>query len=314
MEDEAPTVPAELRPVSIRIGSGIRPAVIETPRISSGPLIWPAYFFEELRIDESGIPSGSSLVADVVVTIVSSTERNKVYWREGGRERFRYIHAGDVFVRSAQELVDFRWTKPMVMRILGIRHDKFVTLASDLVTERACEFKPTNAEPDPLVGDLMNQLAANLMSGCPTGGLFGESFCATLGYHALRRYGSSRLKRREYKTGLPARTLARVIDYVLANLATDLTIEDLAAVAGITPWSFQKLFHKSLHRPIHEFVLDARMRTARDLLGKRSLSLAAVASTVGFCHQSHFTQAFRRRLGVTPAEFRLAAGRNVDHP
>ena len=52
--------------------------------------------------------------------------------------------------------------------------------------------------------------------------------------------------------------------------------------------------------PPHQWMLQARVRKAQELLAKGDLPISAIAIDVGFSDQSHFTKAFRRQVGVTP--------------
>ena len=101
--------------------------------------------------------------------------------------------------------------------------------------------------------------------------------------------------------------IARAIDYVEANLAADLSITELAAVAIMSPSWFRECFHAVTGRPVHAYVLERRLQRARRLLSEgrygplRSRpSIQQVAHACGFADQSHLTRAFKRRYGVTP--------------
>jgi AraC family transcriptional regulator len=304
---DALTIPAALRPVMVRTGDDVRPGVTGVVTVSSGPAIWPGYFMEELHLDESELPSGSSLVSHALLSVVACETGSRIFWRDNGRERSRVIHPGDVFVRSDQEFDGFRWNRPLVVRLLGIQHQTLINLDPDAIPESQCSLVSTNAEQDSYISHLLEKLSEDLRDGSPAGNLYGESLCTALALYGLRAHGRYPVRRCEFKGGLPAATLTRIVDYIFANLTRDLTIVELATVAGHTPNSFRKLFEKSVRRPVHQFVLDARIETARALLRRDDADLTSVAAAVGFCHQSHFSEAFRRRAGLSPGRFRAEA-------
>ena len=301
-------LPADLRPVMVRTGDHVRPAVAGEPSLSSGPTFWPGYFLEELRIDSTELPSGSSLTSHAILAVVACDSDTRIFWRDRGRQRTRLVHPGDVFLRSREEFDEFRWNKPMVVRLLGIQHDTLINLTGEAVLS-GCEFVSTNAARDPYIPHVLERLAFDLQAGSPAGGLYGESLCGALALYGLRTHGQRPIRRCEYKNGLPASTLTRVLDYIFANLGHELTILELASVAGHTPNSFRKLFEKSVRRPVHRFVLDARVESAKALLKETDINLSTVATAVGFCHQSHFSDAFRRRTGLSPARYRAEIAR-----
>ena len=303
--------PGDLRPVMVRIGDCVRPAVSGTLLLSSGPSVWPGYFMEELRLDEAEVPSGSSLVSHVLVSVVSCEPGSRVFWRESGREQSRIIHPGDIFVRSHEEFDGFRWNNTLVVRILGIQRRTMANLDPESAPKSECGFASTNAVPDEFIPTLLDKLVLDLQSGSPIGAVYGESLCTALALYGLRSRGQYPLRRCEYKGTLPARTLTRVVDFIFANVAHDLTISQLAWVAGHSPNSFRKLFERSVHRSVHQFVMDARIEVAKTLLKQRGADLTTVAAAVGFCHQSHFCDIFRRRVGLSPGQFRASAGARV---
>lgn len=96
----------------------------------------------------------------------------------------------------------------------------------------------------------------------------------------------------------------RVADYVEANLDQPLTLDDLAAEAGLSAYHFAKMFKISFGQPPHRYVTDRRISKAKELLADASIRLADVALACGFSSQSHFTNSFRRYAGVTPRRFR----------
>lgn len=297
---------AGLRPVMVRTGEHVRPAVSGALSLSSGPKIWPGYFMEELYLDQAALPSGASLVSHVVLSVVACDSDSRVFWRESGREQSRVIHAGDIFARSNQEFDGFRWNKPLFVRLLGIQHQTLANLDPEVALKCECGFRSTNAEPDRFIPVLLEKLALDLRDGSPQGGLFGESLCTALALYGLRSHGQFPFRRCEYRGTLPAPTLARVVDYIFANLAQELTICELARVAGHTPNSFRKLFEKSVHCSIHQFVMNARIEVAKTLLKQREADLRMIAAAVGFCQQSHFGESFRRRVGLSPGRFRAS--------
>jgi len=104
--------------------------------------------------------------------------------------------------------------------------------------------------------------------------------------------------------GLPACKLRRVIEYINDNLAEDLTLAELADVAGMSPHYFSRAFKHSTGTPPHRYVTNCRVERAKRLLADDELPLVEVGFSVGFQNQSHFTTLFHKLTGVTPKAFR----------
>ena len=100
----------------------------------------------------------------------------------------------------------------------------------------------------------------------------------------------------------------KVEDYVRANMANTevrLTLAALARIAGLSPYHFHRRFKERTSMTPHAFVTQERIEQAkRLLLESLEKSLVDVAAAVGCADQGHLCRLFKRKLGVTPAEFR----------
>ena len=103
---------------------------------------------------------------------------------------------------------------------------------------------------------------------------------------------------------LPDARLRRVIDYLDASLASEISLGDLADVAGLSPNYFLTAFKKATGKTPHRFLTEKRVAKACELLSNPQLSLVNVALALGFSSQSHFTTVFGRFMKTTPASYR----------
>jgi AraC-like DNA-binding protein len=100
--------------------------------------------------------------------------------------------------------------------------------------------------------------------------------------------------------------VARVIDYIHANTGANISLVAMAQIAGVSPNHFVLLFTKVTGLTPHQYVLRARIDSAKLHLKDEALSIAEVSRLAGFRTQEHFTKVFRKIVGVTPREFRSA--------
>lgn len=103
---------------------------------------------------------------------------------------------------------------------------------------------------------------------------------------------------------VPAARLKRVIEYMEENLSRNLTLDDLAAIAGLSSAHFSRNFRGVFNESPHRFLVGRRIARACRLLLETEHSLNEVAAQVGYESQSYFTTLFRRETGETPASFR----------
>jgi AraC family transcriptional regulator len=80
-------------------------------------------------------------------------------------------------------------------------------------------------------------------------------------------------------------------------------MSQIANTAAVHPAHLSRAFRKHFHKTPGEYVRDLRAMHAIELL-KRDLPLAEIAMSCGFYDQSHFSRAFKRRFGLSPARFR----------
>lgn len=83
----------------------------------------------------------------------------------------------------------------------------------------------------------------------------------------------------------------------------NLTLSELAVVAGLSAYRLAHSFKRSVGFAPHEYLTCRRIERAKLLLRSGSAP-ADVALAVGFCDQSHLTRHFRHRVGVTPGQYR----------
>ena len=106
----------------------------------------------------------------------------------------------------------------------------------------------------------------------------------------------------------PHSPIGEVQQHVLANLTEDLGVEALAKVANMSPRHFSRVFSRETKISPAEFVELARLDAARRLLEHESKPLKTIAADCGFRDGQHMRDAFRRRLGVSPQQYRSSFG------
>ena len=103
--------------------------------------------------------------------------------------------------------------------------------------------------------------------------------------------------------------IARAIEHVDEHLDSDLTVEDMAALAGLGLVRFRKLFKRHTGLAPRQYLVNARARKAAELLLGGHLKVAEVARLTGFSNEFYFSNAFKRSTGLSPSRFREREGR-----
>ncbi len=113
----------------------------------------------------------------------------------------------------------------------------------------------------------------------------------------------STIERQENFT--PPLLVGKALDFMRTNLHRDISRDETARHAGISPSHFSRLLKERTGRSFTELLRQCRVDLACDLLRTTEKSLAEIADACGFCDQSHFTHIFQDVKGVTPKLFRL---------
>jgi AraC family transcriptional regulator len=96
----------------------------------------------------------------------------------------------------------------------------------------------------------------------------------------------------------------RVLDYISAHVADEITLADLAGVACLSTFHFARMFTRAMGVPPHRYVSHVRLENAMADIVAGRLPLAEIASNARFSSQTSFARAFRRATGMTPGEYR----------
>lgn len=105
--------------------------------------------------------------------------------------------------------------------------------------------------------------------------------------------------------------VAQAQQHVLANLRADLTITELAKASNMSERNFSRVFVRESNVTPAEFVERARVDAARVILESGNAPLKTVAYECGFRDAHHMRSVFKRRLGVSPQQFRVNFGAPV---
>ena len=96
----------------------------------------------------------------------------------------------------------------------------------------------------------------------------------------------------------------RCCEYADAMMGTKLDLRAWAGVLGMSATEFTKRFQEITRQSPYAWFLTRRVHHAKEMLQDRRNSILDVALALGFCSQSHFTEAFRRRVGCSPGRWK----------
>ena len=226
----------------------------------------------------------------------------------GGRDVTHRSRPGSVSFLSGDEPVSSRVTGSADVAAILVTPEWFHRIG----LERApAGFGRTPPLADDNARALMSAMRCELLDGAGRGRLYAESLSLAFLSYVL---GSMSLSPARERGALSDTQCRRLVEHVRARLGEQLSVAELAAVAGVGVHPFSKLFRASFGITPYRYVLHQRLEEGarRLVLGREDV--AEIALAVGFSSQSHFAAAFRKRFGQTPLHYAAAHGRRSRRP
>ena len=98
--------------------------------------------------------------------------------------------------------------------------------------------------------------------------------------------------------------IAKVIDWLRQHIQDDLSVTELADVAGLSPSYFRRCFHREVGSSPRDYVTQLRIEQAKRMLEQTDRSITEIAMELGYNTSAYFTAVFHRETGTTPSDYR----------
>ena len=229
---------------------------------------------------------------------------------EEGAEAFYYRHANHTAptghlvlinpgeVHTGQAAAAGGWTYRMLYPEVSLMR----RIASELAGRpRGIPHFPEAVVRDEVLAGLLRRLHVTLAES--DSALERESRLTATFAHLIMRHAGAPPDAPHLGTERVPTVLAR--EYIQAHFVENVTLDQLARVANLSPFHLLRVFQRDMGLPPHAYLTQVRIARAKALLARGS-SPAQAALDTGFTDQSHLTRHFKRLVGVAPG--RYAAG------
>ncbi|MGX9962544.1 helix-turn-helix domain-containing protein [Roseomonas sp. F4] len=210
--------------------------------------------------------------------------------------RREVIPPGTLWIQPAETPFSFRVAQTSRWGAAVIDPERIRSLTGGLPA-----MEPGFGVADPALVALLQALLAETLAGGTAGRLFADGMAVALSAQLLRLHGRMEPAA---KGGLPRHKLRLLVEFIDAHLDHAIGVEELAGLAGLSPFHFTRVFRQSTGSTPHRFVTERRLERAKALLARPEPSIAAIAAACGFADQAHLARQFRRRFGMAPSQAR----------
>ena len=270
---------------------------------SSGTLGWRGIVVERHRLEAQEMPQhyvkGHGLM-------ISAAKRPVVFgWKENAQWHEEQLNPSEFHLITDGGFSAPRWPKTFETVTLSLDAQFVADVAKEGLPADRIEFATQRSVFDRTIAHYVEAFCSELESESSNGLLYVETLTVGFALHLLSNYGVGKPKISLPRGKLSSYQLRSVVDFVMSQLDQDVSLLTLAEKAHVSPFHFARQFRDTVCLTPHQFVLQQRIQRAINLIKIGKLPLAQIAVEVGFYDQAHFTRAFRRVTGTSPARYSL---------
>lgn len=111
------------------------------------------------------------------------------------------------------------------------------------------------------------------------------------------------IQRLDHHSGMGAPAFDEVIRYIHDHLGETIDVRSLADIAGMSETHFRRTFRRLTGHAPHQYITEARMWRAKELLSAGGFYVYEVARAVGYDDSLYFSRVFRKVVGVPPTHY-----------
>lgn len=289
-----------------RLGRGLH--VKEAPVLITRSLRSAELAVTEVRNDNPTTDLSGSLPAEdaYLVSLKLRDYPACECWEEGRYVARENIRAGATYLYDLKRDPRYVIDKPFHSLFFYLPRSAFGDIARLPGAPRVGElsYAPGVGHDDGIVRHIGAALQQGLHRPGETNQLFVDHMMLALAAHVAQAYGGLKPAAEPNRGGLAPWQVKRACDRLDSDLSGKVALQQLATELGLSVSHFSRAFRISTGLPPHQWLLQQRVKTAKQLMTVRDLPLSEIAISAGFANQSHFTRVFSQMVGVSPGAWR----------
>lgn len=264
---------------------------------------WEDFCVRHRRVLAGEIYKETAKANEVNMSIKGSlnTERHT----SSGKNRFDIADENSMCLMPYGQSFSANWNNEYELVSVDFSPKHLSKMAQEMNISAKVELKDSVLEQkDLLVQQLSLAFLAEAEKQETASRLYSESIAHTLMFHLIKNYTTANFQEKNFAGGLSGNKLRRVTEFINDNLEQDLTLTEIAQVAGLSHFHFARAFRKSIGITPQQYITNRRIEKAKELLAKSDLPIVEIGFQTGFKNQSHFTTLFRKITSLTPKLWR----------
>lgn len=262
--------------------------------------------FRMILVDQGPHNFIDPILPETILALPLSVEKQCNWgWTMEGRRYRQKAQAGHMLVVPAD--IESCWDVDGRRRILvlAVPNDTVRDVLGPACPQRIGDAFRKLAEQtwaDPFIEILMNRLWESSAGHEAADNYLADGLLMSILSQMLIRAGTE--LQPNATVALPQWRLKRVKQFVDNHLDKEISLDDLAEVAGLSRRHFTRSFRQEIGETPYRWLMRQRLEKAKQQLKETGASLSEIAENCGFSSQSHLTAALKEATGMTPHRWR----------
>ena len=231
-----------------------------------------------------------------------------LHWtaQHDGHMQHLITQPGEIWVNPPSVPFTHVVSEPCQFAILTIDQATMLRGITNPQMVRQLQFLNSYNVSDPVLTSCIEALVAELRTGGRSGLTFVNHVVGAFAEYYIRHYSNYRdlIADGARQGRLSESDVAAVQQFFLSHIDRGVGVEEAAQLVGMSKFTFLREFKRTAGLTPYQYFLKLRTERAAELLRGSEAPIAEVAYAVGFSDQSHFTNVFKRRYGVSPGRYR----------
>lgn len=163
-------------------------------------------------------------------------------------------------------------------------------------------FLPQSNINDPFLFEVASKLRSVCSEDTFAEKIYAESLGVACIEHLAKTYRGS--KDSYFPKGkLSPAQLKQVVDFAHSYMHFNIGLHEMAGLVHLSPYHFGRLFKQTVGKSPYQFILQLKIDCAKKLIKQNNGPISDIAYQLNFSDQSHFSNAFRKAVGISPRQF-----------